>query len=169
MITSFNYRIIPHHQQAYNTIGNYWEDPPGSGHWEIRVSDVGSWQMALLVCIHEIIELAQTENDGIPEPAISAFDKKFEASNPPPDSEPGDQIDAPYHRQHVMAENLERQLAWALKINWNEYDSHLMSIWRGAQAAEVETPSTLSTETTTGTFCPPAADVLRGTIESLPG
>jgi len=130
MITSLNFKIIPHAEHRYPTVGDYWEEPPGSGHWEIRVSDVGDWQMALLVFVHEIVELCQTEAAGIKEQDITAFDIQFEAAHANDDEEPGDSPWAPYHKQHVMAECLERILALILGINWQDYDDKLMEVWR---------------------------------------
>lgn len=129
MITSLHYEIIPHDSQAYNTVGNFWEDPPGSGHWQVRVSDVGNWRMAVLVFIHEIVELSQTEHEGIAESDITEFDKTFEANKTDPESEPGNDPKAPYHCQHTFAECIERLLAQRLDVEWGEYEAELNKVY----------------------------------------
>ena len=189
MIKSLHFQVIPHSQQRYCSIGDYWEQPPNSGHWEIRVSDLGDWRMNILILIHEITELAQTEAEGIPEPAIKAFDEKFEANNVSNEDEPGDCQDAPYHQQHVFAECQERLLAQRLGVNWKEYDEHAMAIWRNWVP---KTQSNLKLESPLQVFhhsdqeralvqeltqeclaklppCPPPADNLRSPVESLEG
>lgn len=130
MITSLHYEIIPHEKHRVPGVGDYWEDPPGSGNWQIRVSDVGDWRMALLIAVHEIVELGQTENEGIAESAITAFDLEFERRNIDPEAEPGDHPDAPYREAHRFAENIERLYAQRLGVNWQEYDKRVMEIWR---------------------------------------
>jgi hypothetical protein len=128
MIKNIHILTIPHGEQRYPTVGDYVET--SFGEWTVTVSDVGDWRMSMLIAFHELAELMQTENDAIPEPVIKAFDEKFEAANPPDDTEPGDQTDAPYHQQHVFAEIVERAMAQRLGINWDEYDKKLMAIWR---------------------------------------
>ena len=168
MIKSLHFEVIPHRDQRYPTIGDYWESPPGSGHWEIRVSDLGDWRMNLLVFVHEITELAQTENDGIPEPVIKDFDVKFEIDHDGSDAEPGDCPQAPYDPQHVFAECQERLLAQRLGINWTEYDQHCMAIWRsGVASGQDEFKLSPQAQFTTPVAeCPGTAEDLRMRTES---
>ena len=128
MISELHFKTILQSEQRYPTVGDYWEAAPGV--WEIRVSESGDWRMNCLVLIHELVELVQTENDGINEPDIKAYDEASEKRNTDPDAEPGEQPDAPYHHQHIFAENIERMVAAKLGINWNKYDAALMEIWR---------------------------------------
>jgi hypothetical protein len=43
------------------------------------------------------------------------------------DTEPGDDPRAPYHKQHVFAENIERLLAAELGVDWSAYDKEVSS------------------------------------------
>lgn len=129
MIKSVKIEVIPHRQQRYPTIGDYLETSPGE--WTIFVSELGDWRMNMLVGVHELVEVIQTEAAGIPEPDIKAFDEQFEAANKDVDAEPGDQLEAPYHQQHVFAEHVERQLSLRLGVGWDAYDEACMKTWRG--------------------------------------
>jgi hypothetical protein len=40
---------------------------------------------------------------------------------------PGDDPRAPYHKQHVFAENIERLLAAELGVDWSAYDKEVSS------------------------------------------
>lgn len=124
-------KTIPHDQHRYPTAGDYWLNPDGS--LEIRVSDSGNWKYDALVAVHELVEVLQTESAGIKEPDIMAFDKLFEKeceAGQNGDDEPGDDPRAPYRKQHVFAECIERLVAQELGVNWDEYDESLMKLWR---------------------------------------
>lgn len=120
---------IPHDQQRYPTIGDYWWEPDGT--LQIRVSDTGNWKYDACVVLHEFLEVHLCKDRGISEPDIMAFDKAFEGNRQPgdDDSEPGDDPKAPYGLEHRFAENLERLFAAELGVNWNQYDADLCKIW----------------------------------------
>lgn len=73
--------------------------------------------MAFLVAVHEMVEAWICERRGIKEPDIKAFDE----ANPDSD-DPGTMPEAPYHKEHIFAECLERLVARELGVNWEEYD-----------------------------------------------
>lgn len=92
----------------------------------MRVTDLGDWKKSILIALHELVELAQTESDGIPEPVIKAFDEAFEAAvakGEKEDGEPGNQPDAPYRKQHGIAEGVERILASEMNVGWDDYNN----------------------------------------------
>lgn len=122
-------QTIPHDQQRYPTIGDYWFEK--NGDIQIRVSDTGNWKYEALVALHEAVEVLLCKDRGISEPEIKAFDEAFEAHRPAddPDSEPGDAPGAPYAKEHRFAENLERLFAAELGVNWNQYDADLCKVW----------------------------------------
>lgn len=113
---------IAHEEQRYPTVGDWIEYP--NGEWVIRVSDMKDWRKELLVGLHELVEMALCKERGISEESVSAFDKRFEETRRqyPHDEEPGDQPHAPYRREHRFAENIERQIAHELGVDWFEYD-----------------------------------------------
>jgi hypothetical protein len=60
--------------------------------------------------------------------AVDKFDRAYEAKRKPgDDSELGDDPRAPYHKQHVFAEKIERLLATELGVDWPDYDKEVSS------------------------------------------
>jgi hypothetical protein len=72
---------------------------------------------ALLVGLHEFVEMILCRRQQVSYEEICKWDIDHLDAD-----EPGQLPDAPYHRQHMAAENLEQLLAWMLKLNLNEYD-----------------------------------------------
>lgn len=117
-------KIIPHADQRYPTVGDWTNDE--NGDLTIRVSKLSDWRYEMLVAVHELYEATLCEHDGITQQAVDEFDKNFEAHRPDDDdSEPGDAPKAPYRLQHFRATNIERQMADALGVNWQEYEAEL--------------------------------------------
>lgn len=110
-----------HEDQRYVTLGDYWVDSDGT--IQIRVSafptgDYRSWPMQVLIAVHELIEMALCLRRGISEPDIRRFDETH-----PNLDDPGNDPAAPYHKEHVFAENVERLLAQQLGVDWKEYEA----------------------------------------------
>jgi hypothetical protein len=115
---------IPHEDQRYPTVGDYWEQ---DGVEQVRVSKMKDWRYEILVTVHELVEMAITRHRGIPEEAISEFDIAFEKSREErlTIGEPGDHPQAPYRREHFFATSLERLLAAELEVDWPEYERYV--------------------------------------------
>lgn len=113
---------IPHEQQRYPTVGDYWEDSASIE--QIRVSEMPDWRYEALVAVHELVEMILTKQRAISEQAITDFDIAFEKSREEGKvlGEPGDDPRAPYQREHFFATNLERLLAAELGVDWFAYD-----------------------------------------------
>lgn len=133
---------IPHDQQRYTTVGDWfyteeWDRPKGTemgpsklwikvGVLNIRVSQLSDWRREMLVAIHELVEVTLCKDRGISQEDVDNFDQGFEESRASDDfSEPGDQPDAPYVKQHCIATGIERLLAAELGVNWTEYEKEL--------------------------------------------
>ena len=123
---------IPARQQRYCTCGD-WQFFPND-ECLISVSAQEDWRHELLIAIHELVEAALCRQRGISQKAVDAFDMAFEQGRDLGDeSEPGDAPDAPYRREHRFAENIERQLAHELGVNWREYDEALQKSCHNGQ------------------------------------
>ena len=107
--------------QRYDTIGDYVIS--ADGHIHITVSDLGDSRFNVLVALHELVEVLLTENAGIPEGEIMAFDLAHLDTD-----DPGNIPDAPYHRQHVFADCLERLFAREMGVNWQEYEAACLAV-----------------------------------------
>lgn len=114
---------IPHGEQRYSTLGDYWTAKDGSTY--IAVSQMPDWRYEFLIALHEFIEEALTRHRGIPEPDIMKFDVVCG------DSDPGMLARAPYHREHVIATGVEMLVATALDVKWAAYEGACGACVRG--------------------------------------
>jgi hypothetical protein len=113
-------QTIPHRQQRYNTVGDWYSDKI-TGTVRIFVSELSNWRYELLVGVHEVVEAFLCMHDGVIEEAVDAFDKAFVSHS----DEPGDDPKAPYQKQHCIATGVERILAACLGVKWLEYENAL--------------------------------------------
>lgn len=71
------------------------------------------------------LEVRDTEKKGkgvFSNEEITKFDIEYEAKRKEgDDSEPGEDIDAPYHTEHMFSEKIEKLLAEECKIDWGDY------------------------------------------------
>ena len=120
-IPKFEISAIDNNEQAYNTVGDYGETKPG--HWWIKTSKFSSQIYELALAVHEMIELVLCLKAGITDEDILAFDKAH-----PEDDNPGQLKDAPYHKQHMIAEQIENLIivmcGGSLPDYWEECDKH---------------------------------------------
>ncbi len=127
-----DYRImtIPHGEQRYDTVGDYWDEEDHET--QFRISQMQNDDHEFLVAVHELIEYYLVKKRGIKIEDIDAFDIKFEKERAEgmhgPDDEPGFAPDAPYLREHTFATKFERMVADELGVNWEEYDNEVMSL-----------------------------------------
>lgn len=112
---------IPHDQQRYPTVGDYWDE---RGIDQVRVSQMPDWRYEALVVLHELVEMFLTRHRDIAEEKISEFDMDFEESRLKNlvTGEPGDHPSAPYRNEHFFATNVERLFAAELGVDWFEYE-----------------------------------------------
>jgi hypothetical protein len=119
-------KAIPHNQQRYDTVGDWWEDDEG---WHIRVSYLGDWRYQFLVVFHELLELAWCQWKGVTQAEVEAFDIAFEKNRKEFDaSEPGDDPKSPYRIGHQFATAAERLAAAVLGVNWADYETAVYAL-----------------------------------------
>lgn len=123
---------IAHEEQRYPTVGDYWR-PEVPHHalkrTEIRVSEMGNEAYELLVAIHEMVEEYLTREAGITEQQITQYDVQYEAARTAESlDEPGENEDAPYHKQHLTATEIERFIAERIGVDWDEYNNAVNSL-----------------------------------------
>jgi glycosidase len=111
-------KTIEHNKQRYDTIGDWKFDRRGDLH--IKVSDLHNADFEFLVGIHEAIEAFLCMRRGITGNMVDAFDLMWKG-----EGEPGDDKKAPYHKEHVFATKIERQLATELGVDWDAYDEYI--------------------------------------------
>jgi len=108
---------IPHKDQRYPTVGDYFYD---GDTLKIFVSKTRDWRYSFLIAVHELVEAGLCKHAGIDYKAIDDFDMNFKGGG-----EPGDHPDAPYREQHTAATGVERYLAAKLGVNWKKYEAAL--------------------------------------------
>lgn len=124
-------KSIPHSQQRYPTLGDYYTAADGSVF--IKVSRLGNWRYEFLIGLHELIEEAVTRSRGIAEPEIKAFDEAH-----PELDDPGMDPRAPYHREHVLATAIEMLVAQELGVDWAKYDADCKALFEGHNGNTVD-------------------------------
>lgn len=129
MIKDVDIKIIPHGQQRYPTVGDWLIV---GERLFITVSDMGNDKYHTLVAVHEYQEAIMCHLAGIKETDVTNFDLQFEQWREEGKvgefDEPGDDPRAPYRKQHELATVIEKSLAVALGVNWDEYDLAVNSL-----------------------------------------
>ena len=121
--------FIPHDQQRYETVGDYWLE---GDTLQIRVSDMQFTQYNCMVALHEFVEWMTTDFAGITEESIMEFDKQYEEERKlnihTQQEEPGFDFKAPYKDQHTLATSIEMMLCAFLGIDWKMYDDVVLGL-----------------------------------------
>lgn len=118
---------IPHASQPYPTCGDWRRDEDGT--LRIKVSEEIGDDSAILVALHELVEVVLCEKRGITAEAVDKFDKAYEKTRPEgDDSEPGDSPDAPYQMEHFFATNIERLMAQQMGVDWMDHDRRILDL-----------------------------------------
>lgn len=135
---------IPHADQRYPTVGDYWtarsattaSGQSGQSYLNtgveaqiIKISEMGNIDYEFLVAIHEAIEQHLCHKHGVEEEAITQFDIQYEHDRPASNTqEPGNDTRAPYYHEHQFATSIEMQIAAALGVDWDTYDQAVNSL-----------------------------------------
>ena len=129
MIKQIIIDYIPHSEQRYNTLGDYYCE---GNVLHIKVSDTGDEYYNELVAVHEMVEEMITRHHGIDEPIIMGFDEDYEVERElglhDKDDEPGFDNRSPYRDEHTIAEGIEMMLCGVLGESWSDYNKQLSII-----------------------------------------
>lgn len=130
MVMNILVEVIPHSQQRYKTVGDWFYQEPDT--LLIYVSKMENSNYEYLVAIHEEIEARLCLERGITEKEVSAFDIWYEGRRILDDSncqgEPGDHPQAPYRKEHFFATSIERLIAAELNVDWEKYDEAIQNL-----------------------------------------
>ena len=114
-------KTIPHKEMRYTTCGDWLEE---DGKSVVKVSDMGNEDYEFVVAIHEVVEQYLCRKRGIEDFAVTEFDKQhLDHENP------GDLIDAPYHKEHAVATVVEMLLISELNIDLEKYEKTMMGLF----------------------------------------
>lgn len=116
-----NFDIIistqPMAQMRYDTLGDY-SDPKKIGDayfHEILVADTHQLNYNFLIGLHELVESWLCFQRKIKDKDITGFDTSH------PVEDPGRLKSAPYHKEHMFAEKIEKLMCKELGIKWMKY------------------------------------------------
>lgn len=117
--------FIPHKKQRYDTVGDYLEK---KGETHFRISKMNP-DHQFLILMHELTEWYLTKKKGISLEKIDQFDMEYEKNRKEGDeSEPGDDLRAPYYHEHQIATKIEKDLAGFLGVDWDKYDEYVRNL-----------------------------------------
>jgi len=113
---------VPHGLQRHATAGD-WQWVKDT--LRIHVSALADRRHSMLIAFHELVEALLCEAHGVPSEAVDAWD-----IGPGQDmDEPGDDPGAPYHKEHVAAGMIERQLAHEFGVDWGAYEHAVYALY----------------------------------------
>ena len=108
-------------QMRYPTAGDWYHDKDGV--LKVDVVNTGLATNNLLIAIHELIEFTLCRAHGITQQRVDEFDKTYENLE-----EPGDSKLAPYEREHSVATGIERILAAACNVSWEDHEALITQV-----------------------------------------
>jgi len=115
-------KTIPHKEQRYDTVGDYFTDDDGT--IQMRISELGDNRMNILIAIHELYEKFACQAKGITDEQIDEFDINYDGDY----DECGQDPSAPYHQEHMDATEVEKLACEKFGFNWEEYDKIVMEL-----------------------------------------
>ena len=122
-------KAIPHNKHRYETCGDYFKK---NGKWYILCSKMRI-EFVFLVLIHEFVEWFLTQMRGIKEKDITAFDIMFEKERDNgkcKDEEPGDDVRAPYWKEHQFATKIDKLCCEELGLNYNQFEQTVLDLFK---------------------------------------
>jgi hypothetical protein len=141
-----NIEVISQTKQRYCTAGDWWLDEDGN--LQIRVSRTRP-HFEALVAHHELTEAMLCIFAGITTKQVDDFDIQYECARSSIEeddveptradcgcvvlgwTEPGDDIHAPYYKQHQIATGFERTMAAEMGVSWHDYEAEVLSTTDG--------------------------------------
>lgn len=114
-------KTIKNKDQRYNTAGDYFMNN-AFGIRTILVSELQNDDYEFLIAIHEAIEQHLCLKRGIDEKLITKFDMNYKGLH---FDDPGQDIESPYHREHMFALGIEKLLCKEIGIDFNIYNQAL--------------------------------------------
>ena len=110
-------------EMRYNTLGDYFYE---GDLLVFQIVEQKNPFFTRLILIHELIEFTLCEHKGVTIKEIEEFDFKFEnLANDEyvEEDEPGNMPSAPYHKEHVLSEIVERLMCNHVGVNFKEYNN----------------------------------------------
>lgn len=152
-VDNIDARTIPHSEQRYPTVGDWWvntDNLTGKTTLYVRASDTGDWRANQSIIIHEIVEAVACIENGVEPESLDRFDTAYEMVREDAktwvdaeaklkkefgghceiteDSEPGEDLHAPYRHQHAIATQVEWIVSEAMHLPWKVYEEEIAAL-----------------------------------------
>ena len=88
---------VPQERQRYDTLGDWFAISNGDLHIRATGKSMADPE-TFLIALHELVEWFLCQHRGISQEAVDRFDMAFQG-----EGEPGDDLEAPYRREHRQA------------------------------------------------------------------
>jgi hypothetical protein len=111
----------------YATVGDWFYDADGVLH--IQVAHCGNGNSELIVAVHELVEALLCRHNDISEGNVTEYDKQWNEQAGLKADEPGNEADAPYHKEHTIATAIEMLMASHLDVNWAQHEDALDKVF----------------------------------------
>lgn len=120
-MSNFDISIVtrPMKTMRYKTLGDYFDPvvaPDGFRDFLIEVADTHNLDYNFLIGLHELVESWLAFKHGLKDKDITGFDIAHEDAE-----DPGRLKEAPYHKEHMFAEKIEKLMCKELGIPWKKY------------------------------------------------
>jgi hypothetical protein len=110
--------FIPHNQQRYDTLGDWRFVQQGNKKvLLISISKMKDRRSELAVAVHELVESLLCAEANITPEMVDEWDFNY-----PKGEEPGDDIRAPYHVEHVIASRIEKEICHSTGLLLTEHE-----------------------------------------------
>lgn len=114
-------KTVPKGEMRYDTAGDWMF--ADTGDLEITVASTGSDYFDFLVAVHEAVEAMLCRKAGITGEAVTMWDLDHQDAE-----EPGELPGCLYRAQHLEAEDIEKQIAAAMGLDWGKYDEVIRAL-----------------------------------------
>lgn len=98
-----------------------WDDPTPTIDglvFSTQVADMGDMDYNFLVLMHAFVEQYLCHKHKITDEQVTKFDMDH-----PEMDDPGNSEEAPYHKEHMIANDIESALSVALGVKWIDYET----------------------------------------------
>ena len=98
-----------------------WQDPVRHSNaleFRTQVADTGNIDYNFLVLMHAFVEQYLCYKHKITDEQVTTFDMDHSELD-----DPGEELSAPYHDEHMVANQIEAELSVALGVEWKAYET----------------------------------------------
>lgn len=116
----------------YRSVDDWWNPVvwPDQVEFETVTADTGNMDYNFCVLIHALVEQYLCYRNGITDEDVTGFDTSEYGMSL---DDPGESKKAPYHKEHEVANEVERTVSRALGVVWPKYEEAIektMKKWK---------------------------------------